>query len=60
MRGPRALDAVEAGYRHQLRNAIARDLRDGPIREVTAVVVLLENFRAANGCTRIQVDRGLK
>lgn len=55
MAGAQTLDTVEAEYRRQLRSAVARDLHDGPIRELTAVVMRLENFRGASDNPRMQV-----
>jgi two-component system, NarL family, sensor histidine kinase UhpB len=55
MPGAQTLDAVGAEYRHQLRKAVARDLHDGPIRELTAVVLRLENFRTASDDARMQL-----
>ena len=40
-----ALAPADADYRRELRAAIARELHDGPIQELTACVVRLEGFR---------------
>ena len=55
MPGSSTLSPVEADYRRQLRAALARDLHDGPIRELTAVVLRLETFRAESDNPRMQV-----
>ena len=55
MPGAQMLDAVENEYRKELRSAIARDLHDGPIRELTAVVLRLENFRALSANPQMQM-----
>lgn len=55
MPGAQALDAVEAEYQRQLRSTIARDLHDGPIRELTAVVLRLENFRTLSDNPQMQM-----
>lgn len=46
---------VDADYRRELRTSIARELHDGPIRELTACVVRLENFRTASDDPHMQV-----
>jgi signal transduction histidine kinase len=43
-----APDLEDLEYRRELRASIARDLHDGPIRELTSSVVRLEGFRAVS------------
>ncbi|HUZ85771.1 MAG TPA: histidine kinase [Candidatus Baltobacterales bacterium] len=46
---------VDADYRRELRASIARELHDGPIRELTACVVRLENFRTFSDNPNMQI-----
>jgi two-component system sensor histidine kinase UhpB len=46
---------VDADYRRDLRASIARELHDGPIRELTACIVRLENFRSVNDNPHMQM-----
>ena len=45
---------TSAAYRRELRASIARDLHDGPIRELTTCVVRLEGFRAKSDNSDMQ------
>lgn len=47
--------ATETEYRQELRASIARDLHDGPIRELTASVLRLEEFRALSPNRQMQL-----
>lgn len=49
------MSPVEAGYRRELRAALARELHDGPIRELNVCVVRLESFRMASDSPDMQV-----
>ncbi len=46
---------AEAGYRRDLRTALARELHDGPIRELNVCVVRLESFRMISDSPNMQV-----
>ncbi|HSP08694.1 MAG TPA: ATP-binding protein [Candidatus Dormibacteraeota bacterium] len=46
---------VDADHRRELRESIARDLHDGPIRELTACIVRLENFRSVSDNPHMQM-----
>lgn len=46
---------VEENYRQELRAAIARELHDGPIRELTAGILRLELFRAESPNHQMQL-----
>lgn len=50
-----ASSCVDADYRREFRASIARELHDGPIRELTACVVRLENFRTISDNPDMQV-----
>jgi two-component system sensor histidine kinase UhpB len=54
---PRAgvADRVDQDYRRNLRASIARELHDGPIRELTACVLRLEGFRSASPNSEMQI-----
>lgn len=49
------LSPAEAGYRSDLRAALARELHDGPIQELNACVVRLESFRMVSDSPDMQV-----
>ena len=49
---PSRVDAVD---RRELRASIARELHDGPIRELSACVVRLESFRSISDNPQMQV-----
>lgn len=42
-------------YRRELRTAVARELHDGPVRELTGAVVRLEGYRSASPDPRMQL-----
>lgn len=46
---------MDADYRRDLRASIARDLHDGPIRELTACILRLENFRSISDNSDMQM-----
>ncbi|MGZ3357545.1 MAG: sensor histidine kinase [Isosphaeraceae bacterium] len=46
---------VDVDYRRDLRASIARELHDGPIRELTACIVRLENFRSLSDNPNMQI-----
>jgi signal transduction histidine kinase len=48
-------DRVDQDYRRELRASIARELHDGPIRELTACVARLEAYRVASPNPEMQV-----
>lgn len=49
------ISPAEAGYRRDLRAALARELHDGPIRELNVCVVRLESFRMVSDSPDMQV-----
>jgi two-component system, NarL family, sensor histidine kinase UhpB len=50
-----SLGATATEYRQELRSSIARALHDGPIRELTACVLRLEEFRAVSPNQQMQL-----